>query len=254
MRQLVETLVSKRLLMLLSSLAVVTSGCVTIGSETEINADGSGTKSFVLALDRSVISMLQSTTGESEFDADALWSDLRTSAASIQGSTVEQYSDEEAEGVKVSIPFDSAEDLETLSTNDSFEGAEVVTIDREGDTIVLKTRVRLADVTSSLNEARSQGLEYIDLGDIQLEYSYTLKVEGEIMEYSPQEFATVEGNKVTWNLSQTNADTIELMLRWKPADGIDPPAILLATVAVGGLGLIVFGTILALRGRQTALD
>ena len=73
----------------------------------------------------------------------------------------------------------------------------------------------------------------------------------QILEYSPKENATIEGNKVTWDLTQAQADTVELMIKWKPAGGFNISAILLILAAIGGLALVAIGAFLALRNQRS---
>jgi hypothetical protein len=241
---------NRRGLVLLLVLALATSGCITIRIETKINENGSGTKSFVLAFDKSVMSMMESMAEDSGASVDDFWAEVRNSADTIQGATVEEYSDDASEGIKVTVPFDSLKELEALSGSDAFEGADTVTISQDGDTTTLKAVVSLGDITSGLEESAGEGLDDFDLGDIEFEYSYALEVEGDILEYAPEEFGEVEGGKVTWDLTKANADSVELVLKWEPGGGFDPLFLLLALVAVGGLALIVIGVALTLRGKQ----
>jgi hypothetical protein len=242
---------NRRVLVLLFALALLISGCITIRIETRINEDGSGTKSFVLAFDKSVMSMMASMAEDSGSSVADFWAEVRDGADTIQGATVEEYSDDEAEGIKVTVPFDSLEELEALSGGDAFEGADVVTVSQDGDTTTLRAVVSLGDITSGLDESAGEGLEDFDLGDIEFEYSYALEVQGEILEYAPEEFAEIDGSKVTWDLTKANADTVELMLKWEPGGGFDPLFLVLALVAVGGLALVVVGVALTIRGKQT---
>jgi hypothetical protein len=243
-------MMKKRLLVLASLLALLASGCITIRIETKINKDGSGEKSFVLALDKSVTSMMESVTQESGTSTDDIWASVRDGASSIKGAKIEEYSDDEAEGIKVSVPFGTFEELEALSSSDTFEGADTVTISQDGDITTFNAVVNAADITSGLDEAEGQSLEGFDLGEIEMEYTYAVEVDGKILEYSAQDIATVDGNRVTWDLTQAGSETIELMLKWKPGGGPDLLAILLIAVALGGLALIVAGVILAVRGKQ----
>jgi hypothetical protein len=251
MRPTKEKSMNRRVLVLLSVLVLLTSGCITIRIDTRINENGSGSKSFVLAFDKSVMSMMESMAEDSGASVDDFWAEVRDGADTIQGATVEDYSDDESEGIKVAVPFDSLEELEALSGSDAFEGADVVTISQDGDTTTLKAVVSLGDITSGLDESAGEGLEDFDLGDIEFEYSYALDVEGDILDYAPEEFAKVEGSKVTWDLTKANADTVELMLKWEPGGGFDPRFLLLALAAVGGLALVVIGVALTIRGKQT---
>lgn len=235
---------------LLGLMCILISGCVTLRLDTKIDADGGGTKSLVLAFDESVMSMMESMAEESGTPVGDIWEMARVSAGSINGATVKDYKDEEMEGIEIVVPFDNLDELEALSSSDAFEGADVVSVERDGDTTTLNATVTVGDVESNLGEAGGESLEGFDLGEINLEYSYSVEVEGDILDYAPTEFATVENNKVTWDLTRASADTVELMIRWKPGGGLDVTFLLLIVIAIGGVALVVIGILLSLRSGR----
>ncbi len=238
-----------RVLALMSLLALTASGCITIRMETKIEQDGSGTKSVVLALDKSIMSMMESMAQEAGTSTEDIWATAREGAATIEGATVEQYGDDEAEGIQITVPFGSLDELEALSSSDTFQGADTVTVSQDGDTTTLNAIVNVRDITSGLDEAGGKELEGFDLGEIEIKYTYAVEVEGDILEYSPKDIATVEGSKVTWDLTRVSADSVELMLKWEPGGGLDLLVILIIAVALGGLVLVVAGVVLTVRGR-----
>lgn len=239
-----------RVIVLLSLFSFIISGCVTLRLETKIDADGSGTKSLVLAFDKSVMSMMESMAEESDTPVGDIWETARAGAGSIQGATVKDYSDEDSEGIQIVVPFESLEELVALSSSDAFEGADVVSVKRDGDTTTLNATVTVGDVESSLGQAGGESLEGFDLGDIDLEYSYIVEVEGKILEYTPKEFAALEDSKVTWDLTRAPTDPVELMIKWEPGGGLDVTIILLVVIAIGGLALVGIGILLSLRGKR----
>jgi hypothetical protein len=110
--------------------------------------------------------------------------------------------------------------------------------------------VSVGDVTSRLGEAGGESLEGFDMGDIDLEYSYAIEIEGNIIEYAPKEIATVDGSKVTWDLTSASTDTVELMLKWEPGGGLNPLLIVLIATALGGLILVAAGIFLTVRSKE----
>jgi hypothetical protein len=240
----------KPALVLLGLLVILMSGCVTLRLETKIDADGSGTKSLILAFDKSVMSMMESMAEESGTPVGDIWETARAGASSINGATVKDYSDDEMEGIQIIVPFDNLDELVALSSSDAFEGADVVSVQQNGDTTTLNATVTVGDVESSLGQAGGENLEGFDLGEINLEYSYSVEVEGDILDHTPKEFATVEDSKVTWDLTRASTDTVELMIRWKPGGGLDTTVLLLIVVAVGGVALVVIGILLSLRSQR----
>ena len=246
----------KRGLVFFLLLTLLLSGCITLRIETKIKKDGSGTKSFIMAIDKSVLSMFESMaqdSGETDLNTDDMWEAARLSAESIQGAKVEDYSDDKSEGIKVSVPFGSFEELEALSGSDAFEGADSVTVTQAENQVTLKAVIETGDIAQGLNEAGGEDLGDFDMGEIDLEYSYVVDVEGKIISYSPENIATVKGSKVTWDLAQITANSVELTVTWEPGGGgLDTTIILLIAVAAAGVLLIVAGVIISVRGRRTA--
>jgi hypothetical protein len=239
----------KKRVFLISLLAVLLSGCITLRIETKINEDGSGKKSFVMAFDKSVISMIESMGEDSGMSTEDIWAEARDGASAIEGAKVEEYKDDKSEGIKIIVPFDDLAELQALSQSDLFQGADVVSVSEDGDTRTLKAVVSVGDVASGLGEAGGEDLEGIDPGDIEIEYSYTVDVEGKILEYSHKEIAEVEGSKITWDLVKAGStDELELMVKWKPGkeSGGMLPYLLIAIVVIAG-GMIVLGIVMSLR-------
>jgi len=241
---------NKRRLIPILLLATLLSGCVTIRIETKINRDGSGTKSYVLAIDKSVMSMMESMAEEAGTSVDDIWETAREGAASIKGARIEEYSDDEAEGIKVTVPFENLEQLEALTASDAFEGADVVTVNRDGDVTTLRATVNVGDLASGFAAAGDESIEGFDLGEIEINYTYAVEIEGKILEYAPKEIAEVQGAKVTWDLSQAQQDAVELMVKWEPGGGLDTLATVLIAVALAAFALILVGIIVTLRGKR----
>jgi hypothetical protein len=197
-----------------------------------------------------VVSMIKSMAQESGASIDDIWAKARASAGAIEGARVKDYQDEDVEGIQVSVPFENLDELQALSSSDAFEGADSVTVSNADDTLTLKAVVKAGDLTAGLSEAGGEELEGFDLGEIELAYTYAVEVEGKILEHSPQEIARVEGSKVTWDLSQAGAETVELMVRWKPGGGSNLLPILAAVALVGGVILIASGVVLVIRKRK----
>lgn len=240
----------KQTSVLIVLISLLVSGCVSVRVETKIKKDGSGTKAFVLALDNSVMSMLESMAQEAGASTDDIWEAARAGAESIKGAEVQEYRDDESQGIKITVPFGDLTELQALSSSDAFSGSDVVTVSQNGDVTTLKASVRSGDLASGFDEAGGQGLQGFDLGDIEFEYAYIIEVEGKILEYSPQGNAEIQGSKVTWDLTQSTGDATELMIKWEPSGGPDMGVILLVAIALGGAALILFGAILTLRGKR----
>ncbi len=243
---------NKRVFILVSLLALLLSGCMTLRMETKIKADGSGSKSLVVALDKDAISTIESMGGE-DGDAGDFWKGTREGADLIEGAKVEDYSDDDSEGIRITVPFDNLAELEALSGSDVFEGADTVTVSQEGDTVTLRATVSAGgDLTSGLGAAGGEDLEGMDMGDIEIEFSYSVDVEGKILEYSPTDIAKVKGSKVTWDLSQVSAESVDFMVKWEPGSSSesDMLMILLIVIALGGVGLVVVGVLMTVFRKE----
>jgi hypothetical protein len=74
-------------------------------------------------------------------------------------------------------------------------------------------------------EEKAMQQQMLQMMDI--EFTYSVIVPGAIADYDPRDSATVEGNKITWDLSQAlleiEADSVALMVQWE-GDGAPPPA------------------------------
>ncbi|MGD9100882.1 MAG: hypothetical protein PVF45_10420 [Anaerolineae bacterium] len=237
----------RRVLILISLLAVLLSGCVTLRIETRIKADGSGKKSFVMAFDKEAIAMI-----EEAGEGGDIWDQSRENiTGSIKGAKIEDYSDDKSEGIKVTVPFANLAELEALSQSDVFQGADAVSVSQEGDTMTLRAVVNIGDITSGMDQSGGMGME-IAPGDFEMEYSYAVDVQGEILAYSHKDIAEIKGSKVTWNLINANAEQLELSVKWKP--GSEPTndmfTYLLIGIVVLGVVLIGAGVIMTLRPKQ----
>jgi hypothetical protein len=77
-----ETLMIKRTLIVIALFALLLTGCVTPRVETKIKKDGSGTKSFLVAVDKNMMSMVESMAEHPDTSGQDLWESARSSAAS----------------------------------------------------------------------------------------------------------------------------------------------------------------------------
>ena len=240
----------KRTILLIPLLALLLSGCITLRLETKINKDGSGEKAFIFALDKSVMSMMESMAEESGAEMDDIWAEARANANDIAGAKVEDYKTDDVEGIKVIVPFDNLEELEALNSSEIFEGTDVVSVRQDGNARELEATIQVGDIMSGLGEAGAGELGDFDPSDLDIEYVYVIDVQGKVLEYSPQDIAEIKGSKVTWDLSQASGDTVTLQIKWEPGGGLDMMTILLIALAGGALLLVVGGVVVIMRGKQ----
>lgn len=242
----------KRTLLLIPLLALLLSGCITLRLETKINKDDSGEKAFIFALDKSVMSMMESMAQESDAEMDDIWAEARANANDIAGAKIEDYKTDDVEGIKIIVPFDNLEELEALNSSEIFEGTDVVSVRQDGNTRELEATIQIGDIMSGLDEAGAGELGGFDPSDLDIEYIYVIDVQGKVLEYSPQNIAKIEGSKVTWDLSQASGDTVTLRIKWQPGGGLGTMTILLIALAGGALVLIIVGVVVVviMRGKQ----
>lgn len=227
-------------------------GCIIIHTETKVKRDGSGTKSIVLAVDKTVLSMIESLPQEPGANGKDIWEAARVGATSIEGVEIEDYSDDKAEGIKVSIPFASLEELQTLGGSDPFEGTDVVTVNQDKNVTTLIAVVNTRELKSGFEETEGQNLEGFDLADIDIEYIYTVEVEGKILEYSPKENAKIEGSKVTWDLTLEGGESATLVVKWQTSGGINTLTIGLAAVVLAAIVLVLTRIAMTVRNKKRA--
>jgi hypothetical protein len=242
-----------RLLVLFVTLTTLIGGCVTVRVETKIEKDGSGSRSFVLALDKSAISMLEGVAQEAGVPMDDIWGTVRADAQAIEGAQVEDYEDDHVQGIRVTLPFASVEELEALTSTEGVEGVEgvdVVAVSQDGDVTTLSATVNVGEVAAALTEAGDQNLEGVEFGEIDLHFTYAVEVAGRILEYAPQDTAVVEGSRVTWDLSDVDTAAAELMIQWDSSGASGPPVFLLPIAILITLALAAWGAILIRRGKH----
>jgi len=153
---------------------------------------------------------------------------------------VEEYKDPVTgrEGIKVTAPFANLDELVALSSTELFGSVDAISLQQSGSSTVMNITVSTSDLSEEVSESAREGSEeeatpspedkamqqqMLQMMDI--EFTYSVIVPGMIADYDPKESATVEGNKITWDLSQalleTEADSIALMVQWEV--GAPPP-------------------------------
>lgn len=195
------------------------SGCVTLRTETRINADGSGTRSIIIAMDPSVMEMAQSQ-GEGDPFADA-----QAQAANIPGATVEEYVDPNTgnKGVKMTLPFQSLDELATMDFGEEDSKIDEITWSREGDIYTLTAKVNMGDLAAGASgedaetmTEQEQQMATQMMAAMGLEFTYAVAVPGEIKDYSPQQNATYDAanNEIIWKLDVASMTVPEIMVKW----------------------------------------
>ncbi len=238
----------KRLFLVIMMVAALfLAGCITLRIENDIRPDGSGTKSQIIAVDMEAMEGFAQSMGvtpepgaEAENPLEDSFGELEQEAAAIPGATVEEYTDPATgrEGVKVTAPFADLDELIALSSTDLFGDVDAISFQQSGNSTVMNITVSTGELSGEVSESAGEGgeekatpspeekaMQQQMLQMMNIEFTYSVIVPGTIADYDPKDNATIEGNKITWDLSQalleTEADSVALMVQWE--SGAPPP-------------------------------
>jgi hypothetical protein len=248
---------SKKLLRFVSLGAVLLlTGCITIDIQNIINADGSGEKIMITAFDTDTYEMMMATPeaeegeeGEEEpVQAEDPFEELMAACEEDPRATCEEYEDPERglTGVRVSVPFDSLDDLIALSDSPTVGGADEISFEQTGDATTMHIVVNTetvggevvegtegeemeatpepeATLTPEEEEQMRQMLEMMDIN-----FFYRVTAPAPITDYEPTENATYDEaeNTLTWKLDLLSEEpSQELMVTWggPPIEPIEEP-------------------------------
>jgi hypothetical protein len=227
--------------------ALFLAGCITLKIENDIRPDGSGTKSQIIAMDMEAIEGFVQSMGvtpepgaEEENPLQDSFGELEQKAATVPGATVEEYKDPVTgrEGIKVTAPFANLDELVALSSTELFGSVDAISLQQSGSSTVMNITVSTSDLSEEVSESAGEvgeeeatpspedkAMQQQMLQMMDIEFTYSVIVPGTIADYDPKESANIEGNKITWDLSQalleTEADSIALMVQWEA--GAPPP-------------------------------
>ena len=186
--------------------------CVTVRIETHFNADGSGERYIIQVYD---MEERQEYAAEYEAEAPAQQSDYieglveeaQSEYGHIPGAYVESYTDPETyrEGERVVFPFNSVEELISISSEDVFGNIDKIGYSEEGNHATLHITVDPTQLMPDLNDLSTEQREQLreSSDEITGVFEYVIEVPGQILTYTPQENSRVEGNRITWNLIET---------------------------------------------------
>jgi hypothetical protein len=228
--------------------ALFLAGCITLKIENDIRPDESGTKSQIIAVDMEAIEGFAQSMGvtpepgaEEENPLEDSFGELEQKAAAVPGATVEEYKDPVTgrEGVKVAVPFANLDELVALSSTELFGNVDAIRFQQSGSSTIMNITVSTGDLSEEVSESAAESgaeeatpspedkaMQQQMLQMMDIDFTYSVIVPGAIADYDPKDSATVEGNKITWDLSQAlleiEADSLALMVRWE--SGGVPPA------------------------------
>jgi hypothetical protein len=229
--------------------ALFLAGCITLKIENDIRPDGSGTKSQIIAVDMEAIEGFAQSMGvtpepsvEEENPLEDSFEELKQKAATVPGATVEEYKDPTTgrEGIKATAPFANLDELVALSSTELFGNVDTISFQQSDGNAVMNITVSTGDLSDEVSESTGEegeeeatpspeekAMQQQMLQMMDIEFTYSVVVPGMIADYAPKDSATVEGNKIIWDLSQalleTEADSIALMVQWESGGAPSPP-------------------------------
>jgi len=190
--------------------AISLTGCIKMDLINDIHSDGSGFKIFIAAMDKDTLKSIQEMTTPAPGETEDPFADSCKQAEEIPGAKCEPYEDEEMSGMKVTAPFANLDELVALSNYELFK-SDSVSYEQDGSVITLHFTLQTGEMgeeiasesgemegtpsNAEMEEAARQILELMDI-----EFYYRAIVPGKILDYKPQDNATVEGNEITWEV------------------------------------------------------
>lgn len=230
--------------------ALFLAGCITLKIENDIRPDESGTKSQIIAVDMEAIEGFVQSMGttpepgaEEENPMEDSFEELEQKAATVPGATVEEYKDPATgrEGVKATAPFANLDELVALSSTELFGNVDTISFQQSGSSTIMNITISTGDLSEEVSESAGEGgeeaatpspeekaMQQQMLQMMNIEFTYSVIVPGVIADYDPKDSATMEGNQITWDLSQAlleiEADSVALMVQWDSGGAPPPPA------------------------------
>lgn len=208
-------------------------GCITIDITNDIRPDGSGFKIMIAAMDQETLKSFQEMAGTPEPETEDPFADSCEQAEKIPGAKCEPYEEGDLSGVKITAPFANLDELVALSDYEVFE-ADEISYEQDGSIVTIYFTVQTGEMGEELasesgsmegtpsdaemEEAARQILELMDI-----KFYYRAIVPGKILDYKPDDNATVEGNTITWEIDiLSEEETQELMVQY---DASAPPGL-----------------------------
>jgi hypothetical protein len=227
--------------------ALFLAGCITLKVETDIRPDGSGTKSQIIAVDVEAVEGFAQSMGvtpepgaEEESPLEDSFKELEQKAATVPGAIVEEYKDPATgrEGIKATAPFANLDELVALSSTELFGNVDAISFQQSGSSTMMNITISTSDLSEEVESAGEGGEEATPspeekamqqqmLQMMNIEFTYSVIVPGVVVTYNPQDSASLEGSKITWDLSrallETEADSVDLMVQWEGGSAPPPP-------------------------------
>ncbi|MFQ6101302.1 MAG: hypothetical protein ACE5OS_08715 [Anaerolineae bacterium] len=228
------------------SAVLLLTGCITLDVQNIINADGSGEKVAITAMDTDTYEMITSMTPEEGGEVeDPLQSTWELCEAEPR-ATCETYVDEENEltGVRASMTFGSLDELVELSDNPIFGETDAISFEHSSDMttmyITVNTQSMASEVAESSGEMEAtsepeatltpeeEEMQRQILEAMDINFYYRVTAPAPVSDYGPQENGTYDEaeNTVTWDIDLSAEEpSQELWLTWggAPIEATEEP-------------------------------
>lgn len=237
----------------LVAVSLLSASCIKIDIGIHLNADGSGTVSFLTAVDSTLTDSLTSSLGGSASSTGTDFTSIDKSKLP-PGATVTPYSQGKFKGEQVTAPFKSADDLAGIieqisASSGSSSDTPTGGTNKVFDTFSLKGTGESwtfdATVTPPTNgqDLGSMGLTPEQIKTLFKDASFTvrLKLPGSVGDNNA---ASNKNGELTWNLDIFATQPRTLSARSKPGSGGGFPvlpvvAVVVVAVAAGAVFIVV---------------
>lgn len=247
--------------------ALLLTGCIRAEITIRVSDDGSGTLSILSAVDGSALAALGGAAGGG-FGPLPVASDLISAFSEVDesglppGATVRAYGDGNFVGVRVTAPFDAADDvagaLDQLTANGSDAGGlvgndglfESLVLERDGDGWLFEAQFledTAAAVTGGEGGADLLGSPIVDALISTASFTVRIALPGTILEHNADEIA---GDELVWNVDMLDAGARPLTARTAVTTGSGRSS-LTVLVAVLVVGLVTAGAIVGAVRRRS---
>lgn len=184
-------------------MSLLLSGCITMKIGYEFSADGSGTQTVVMAMDKDAMAMMASAGADATPSASSTpaaaadpFADMKSGKGLPPGSTAADYTDPRTgrTGVIVTTPFKNLDDLRAISNSGGTNSGDKVQVTQDGSKFTF--RANFNPQSSSPGAAPGGSSTSTDketealLAQIDFDIEYKLVVPGNVVDWGPQTIGT----------------------------------------------------------------